>query len=190
MSVSEDGDGEEEEAELEAGGKAEEEEDDDEGEEEEEEEEEEDDDDEGEEDEEDEEDEEEEEEEEVAVAVKGGNKRPSSTPEPPAKKSKGSDGKAAPAAAKPVAKPAVGTPQGKDTIPVKAQDQSADFIPSPKFTGSKPGMVYKKDSKGLGYYKDIKPKPKAGSPAARVPGQANKVSADEWASKKVHGFRV
>ena len=183
MSVSEeDGDSEEEEEEAEAGGEAEEEEDDDEEEEEEEE------DDEEDEEEEEEEDEEEEEEEEVAVAVKGGAKRPASTQEPPAKKSKGSDGKAAPAAAKPVTKPAVGTPQGKDTTPVKAPDQSADFIPSPNFSGSKPGMVFKKDSKGLGYYKDVKPK--AGAPAARVPGQASKLSADEWASKKVSGFRV
>jgi len=30
----------------------------------------------------------------------------------------------------------------------------ADFIASPNFAGPKPGMVYKKDSKGLGYYKD------------------------------------
>jgi hypothetical protein len=180
MSVSEeDGDSEEEEEEAEAGGEEEEEEEDEEEEEEHEEEDEE---------EEEEEDEEEEEEEEVAVAAKGGAKRPASTQEPPAKKSKGSDGKAAPAAAKTVTKPAVGTPQGKDTTPVKAPDHSADFIPSPSFSGSKPGMVFKKDSKGLGYYKDVKPK--TGAPAARVSGQANKVSADEWASKKVHGFRV
>ena len=47
-------------------------------------------------------------------------------------------------------------------------------------------MVFKKDSKGLGYYKDIKPV--AGSPAARVPGQPNKASAEDWASKKVEAM--
>eukprot|EP00927_Polykrikos_kofoidii_P021144 TRINITY_DN20118_c0_g1_i1.p1 TRINITY_DN20118_c0_g1~~TRINITY_DN20118_c0_g1_i1.p1 ORF type:complete len:542 (-),score=95.10 TRINITY_DN20118_c0_g1_i1:141-1766(-) len=35
-----------------------------------------------------------------------------------------------------------------------------DFIPSKKFTGAKPGMVFKKGNKGLGYYKDTyKPPP-------------------------------
>jgi hypothetical protein len=29
-----------------------------------------------------------------------------------------------------------------------------EFIPSPEFTGSILGMVYKHDAKGLGYYKD------------------------------------
>jgi hypothetical protein len=91
------------------------------------------------------------EEEEEEVAAKGGAKRPASTQDPAAKKSKGSDGKAlAPAAAKPVTKPGVGTPQGKDTTPVKAvkgPDPSADFIASPTFTGSKAGMVFKKGAK-------------------------------------------
>ena len=32
------------------------------------------------------------------------------------------------------------------------------FDPSPKFAGSKPGMVFKMDAKGLGYYKDVKPR--------------------------------
>jgi hypothetical protein len=29
-----------------------------------------------------------------------------------------------------------------------------DFIPSPKFTGDKAGMIHKKGRKGMGYYKD------------------------------------
>ena len=33
----------------------------------------------------------------------------------------------------------------------------ATFIPSKKFTGSKPGYVYRKDKQGLGYYRDVKP---------------------------------
>jgi len=44
-------------------------------------------------------------------------------------------------------------------------------------------MVYKKDGKGLGYYKDVKPVASPGR--ARVPGQPTKPSADEWASNKV-----
>lgn len=33
----------------------------------------------------------------------------------------------------------------------KAALAQGDFIPSNKFTGSKPGYVFKKDKKGLGY---------------------------------------
>ena len=29
-----------------------------------------------------------------------------------------------------------------------------DFIPSPKFTGDKAGMIHKNGRKGMGYYKD------------------------------------
>jgi ribosome biogenesis protein UTP30 len=32
-----------------------------------------------------------------------------------------------------------------------------DFIPSSKYTGTKQGYVFKKDSKGLGYYRDVPP---------------------------------
>ena len=124
----------------------------------------------------------EDEEEEVQQPVsQGAKKRPSGLPEPPAKKAKGSDGKAAPFEAADFSADA----HGPAATPAKdaAAGKTPDFIPSPKFKGSKPGMVYKKDVKGLGYYKDVKPVASPGG--ARVPGQPKKPSADEWASNKV-----
>jgi len=133
--------------------------------------------------------EEEEEEEEVATKGKTGAKRPAAQDQAPTKKAKGTDGKTVSAPSPAAAKAAAGTPKaGKQAVgspgaASPAASKPADFIPSPKFTGSKAGMVFKKDAKGLGYYKDVKP---IASPAgARVPGQPNKASADEWASKKV-----
>lgn len=35
--------------------------------------------------------------------------------------------------------------------------ESAPFIPSKKYTGSKSGYVYRKDKQGLGYYRDVLP---------------------------------
>eukprot|EP00927_Polykrikos_kofoidii_P014471 TRINITY_DN16332_c0_g1_i2.p1 TRINITY_DN16332_c0_g1~~TRINITY_DN16332_c0_g1_i2.p1 ORF type:complete len:357 (-),score=60.12 TRINITY_DN16332_c0_g1_i2:36-1022(-) len=48
----------------------------------------------------------------------------------------------------------------------------ADFIPSRKFSGAKPGMVFKKGSKGLGYYKDTYEPP----PPVSFAGAKRKVS--------------
>lgn len=76
---------------------------------------------------------------------------------------------AAPKKAEPLyfQKPGVTPPQ--TTAPVKTppaeeakSKASADFVPSKTFTGSKPGMVFKKGPQGLGYYKDVNaPKPGA-----------------------------
>ncbi|KAL7472177.1 hypothetical protein ACHAXS_012508 [Conticribra weissflogii] len=51
------------------------------------------------------------------------------------------------------------TKELKESGPANASPASADaaFIPSKKFQGSKPGYVFRKDKKGLGYYKDVLP---------------------------------
>ncbi len=43
-----------------------------------------------------------------------------------------------------------------------------EFIPSPEFTGSILGMVYKHDTKGLGYYKDASYKHKGSLTCTKI----------------------
>jgi len=50
-------------------------------------------------------------------------------------------------------KPAQGTSPGEKATGAAA-DQMRDFIAANKFSGAKPGMVFKKGKQGLGYYKD------------------------------------
>lgn len=89
----------------------------------------------------------------------------------------------------PVAKPVTPDPAPAEQPPAKKQapaesepekprpKHEPDFISSKKFTTSKPGYVFKKDTKGVGYYKDVPPK-------VRVQ-QGKKNAADEWAEKVV-----
>ena len=148
----------------------------------------------------------EEEDEEEDDGGKGGAKRPATLEEPPTKKAKGTDSKASatsthtPTAAKAGAAAGGLTKAGGESVAASgtsgasgapsaaspAAAKTPDFIPSPKFTGSKAGMVYKKDSKGLGYYTDEKAKGSSSAVAPRVPGQPKTpTTADDWASKKV-----
>jgi hypothetical protein len=48
------------------------------------------------------------------------------------------------------AKPLVAAAVSESVVPAV----QADFVACPKYTGSRPGFVFKKDSKGLGYYRD------------------------------------
>ena len=136
-----------------------------------------------------EEEEESEEEDEAPAKAKSASKRPAEKParqeEIPTKKAKGADGKAASGPGAAAAQMPAKTPTN---TPAKSEAVAPDFIPSPKYTGSKPGMVFKKDRKGLGYYKDVPPVVSPGG--ARVPGQPKPkpASADEWASKKVEAM--
>ena len=81
-------------------------------------------------------------------------------------------------------KPAASNPasQQPKTSPAAAASSAevgADFIASPKFTGSRAGFVFKKGAKGVGYYRDTPPSPAAKGAAA----QPKKQSADEWAKE-------
>jgi len=58
-------------------------------------------------------------------------------------------------------KAAQGTSPG-EKAKVAAPDQTQDFISASKFSGAKPGMVFKKGKQGLGYYKDTYTPPKGG----------------------------
>lgn len=54
-------------------------------------------------------------------------------------------------------------PQGSEAKAPSQKEPQADFIASKKYTGSKPGMVFKKGAKGLGYYKDTYVPPTKGA---------------------------
>lgn len=44
-------------------------------------------------------------------------------------------------------------------VPVVAEDpQLNDFISSPRFSGPRPGFVFKTDTRGTGYYRDVNPR--------------------------------
>jgi len=58
-------------------------------------------------------------------------------------------------------KPAQGTSPGEKAN-VAAPDKMQDFIAASKFSGAKPGMVFKKGKQGMGYYKDTYTAPKGG----------------------------
>ncbi len=117
-------------------------------------------------------------EEEVSPAP--GKRKPEAHPEATA-------GKAAKVDAAKQIKPAASNPavQQPKTPPAKAgasaEVDGADFIASPKFTGSRAGFVFKKGAKGVGYYRDTPPSPAKGVAAAAA--QPKKQSADEWAKE-------
>ena len=85
----------------------------------------------------------------------------------PAPKKQKQETKPAPAAAKPAAAAAPAAAKAKP---------EPEFISSKKFTGSKPGYVFKKDAKGLGYYKDKPPQVRVGLAAGK-----KQSAADKWA---------
>ena len=51
--------------------------------------------------------------------------------------------------------------EGKNSV--EGEVKKPTFLSSPKFKGAKTGYVFKLDKKGLGYYKDKKPKVKSSS---------------------------
>jgi hypothetical protein len=83
-----------------------------------------------------------------------------------------------PAASSPAAQPPK-TPPAQ--VGVAAEAGGADFIASPKFTGSQAGFVFKKGAKGVGYYRDTPPSP--GKGVATAAAHSKKQSADEWAKE-------
>jgi len=72
----------------------------------------------------------------------------------------------------------------KPEAPEAAKNRTKEFIPTMKFIGAKPGMVFKKGAKGMGYYKDtyVKPPP---LDLKAVKRKAENAPADQPASKKM-----
>jgi hypothetical protein len=125
--------------------------------------------------------------EEEEVSPPQGKRKLDAHPEATAGKAAKADASSQPNQAAKQVKPAASNPaaQQPKTPPAKAgasaEAGGADFIASPKFTGSKPGFVFKKGAKGVGYYRDTPPSPAKGIAAAAA--QPKKQSADEWAKE-------
>jgi FK506-binding nuclear protein len=66
--------------------------------------------------------------------------------------------------------PAAKTPAAAAAPAASAEVAMPDFIACKKYAGRKPGMVFKTDSKGLGYYKDTYVPPPASARGVKRPG--------------------
>jgi len=73
---------------------------------------------------------------------------------------------------------------GKIQAQPKKPEAVADFIPAKKFGGAKPGMVFKKGPKGVGYYKDTYVAP-AKDTAGAVKRKADEPAASAAPTRKV-----
>ena len=121
------------------------------------------------------------------VSPPPGKRKLEAHPEATASKAAKADASSQPNQAAKQVNPAASNPntQQPKTPPAKAgasvEVGGADFIASPKFTGSRAGFVFKKGAKGVGYYRDTPPSPAKGVAAAAA--QPKKQSADEWAKE-------
>jgi hypothetical protein len=123
------------------------------------------------------------------VAPPPGKRKPETHPDAASGKAAKGDASSQPNQAAKQVKPAASNPAAQQPKTPPAQiaqaaasaEVGADFIASPKFTGSRAGFVFKKGPKGVGYYRDTPPSP--GKSVAAAAAQPKKQSADEWAKE-------